>query len=89
MFKDGIFMLAYPLRYAVVPPPSSSPSFLIHTLTSQSGGYVKKRVEVVMPIAIGKEREEIQSKLQVLNWIANGLSLMMSDIVFRSDCHYR
>ncbi|KAK7261897.1 hypothetical protein RIF29_28222 [Crotalaria pallida] len=55
------------LRFAAANPPPSSSSFLIRTLTTQSGGSIKKRVEDVMPIATGHEREEIQAELQGRN----------------------
>ncbi|KAK7258234.1 hypothetical protein RIF29_32794 [Crotalaria pallida] len=57
-------------------------------LSIREGGYVKKRVEVVMPIAIGKEREEIQSKLQVIPDSRTGVELDRQRVEF-DDVRYR
>ncbi|XP_015933694.1 cytochrome c oxidase subunit 5b-2, mitochondrial [Arachis duranensis] len=56
------------LRFAAAAAaaPSSAP-FINRHVSTQSGGKVKLRVEDVMPIATGHEREEIQADLEGRN----------------------
>ncbi|XP_019458411.1 PREDICTED: putative cytochrome c oxidase subunit 5b-like [Lupinus angustifolius] len=54
-------------RFVDTATPPSSSSFVARFLTTQSGGEIKKRVEDVVPIATGHEREEIQAELQGRN----------------------
>ncbi|KAF1886888.1 hypothetical protein Lal_00046126 [Lupinus albus] len=54
-------------RFVDTATPPSSSSFANRFITTQSGGSIKKRVEDVLPIATGHEREEIQAELQGRN----------------------
>ncbi|KAG2723043.1 hypothetical protein I3843_02G132400 [Carya illinoinensis] len=60
---------ATPPRSASLPtrslvPPSASHFYLRYSSFSSAEGAVKKRVEDVMPIATGHEREELQAELE-------------------------
>ncbi|MED6120508.1 Cytochrome c oxidase subunit 5b-2, mitochondrial [Stylosanthes scabra] len=51
------------LRFAAASSPSST-AFVNRHFSTQSGGSVKRRVEDIMPIATGHEREEIQAAIE-------------------------